>query len=108
MVSLLNAAFWTPFFRLVALIIFGPIAGVVLDGYSFNFAGQRLAWMVGIVMLGRFLLSAFLGTPLAHASRHVLTLTARAFMSGHRNTRAACAGLSPDHRAGDLLSLCRH
>jgi branched-chain amino acid transport system permease protein len=41
------------------LIIFGPIAGVVLDGYSFNFAGQRLAWMVGIVMLGRFLLSAF-------------------------------------------------
>jgi branched-chain amino acid transport system permease protein len=80
------------FSGLVALIIFGPIAGVVLDGYSFNFAGQRLAWMVGIVMLGRFLLSAFLGTPLAHASRHVLTLTARAFMSGHRNTRAACAG----------------
>ena len=51
------------FSGLVALIIFGPIAGVVLDGYSFNFAGQRLAWMVGIVMLGRFLLSAFLGTP---------------------------------------------
>lgn len=50
------------FSGLIALIIFGPIAGVVLDGYSFNFAGQRLAWMVGIVMLGRFLLSAFLGT----------------------------------------------
>ena len=50
------------FSGLIALIIFGPIAGVVLDGYSFNFAGQRLAWMVGIVMFGRFLLSAFLGT----------------------------------------------
>jgi branched-chain amino acid transport system permease protein len=42
------------FSGLIALIIFGPIAGVVLDGYSFNFAGQRLAWMVGIVMLGVF------------------------------------------------------
>ena len=51
------------FSGLIALIIFGPIAGVVLDGYSFNFDGQRLAWMVGIVMLGRFLLSAFLATP---------------------------------------------
>ena len=50
------------FSGLIALIIFGPIAGVVLDGYSFTFAGQRLAWMVGIVMAGRFLLSAFLGT----------------------------------------------
>ena len=55
------------FSGLIALIIFGPIAGVVLDGYSFNFAGQRLAWIVGIVMLGRFLLSAFLSTaPGAH------------------------------------------
>ena len=50
------------FSGLIALIIFGPIAGVVLDGYSFNFAGQRLAWMVGTVMVGRFLLSAFLST----------------------------------------------
>lgn len=50
------------FSGLIALIIFGPIAGVVLDGYSFTFAGRRLAWIVGIVMLGRFLLSAFLGT----------------------------------------------
>lgn len=45
---------------MVALIIFGPIVGVVLDGYSFNFEGRRLAWIVAIVMLGRFLLSAFL------------------------------------------------
>jgi branched-chain amino acid transport system permease protein len=27
------------FSGMVALIIFGPIVGVVLDGYSFNFAG---------------------------------------------------------------------
>jgi branched-chain amino acid transport system permease protein len=45
---------------MIALIIFGPIVGVVLDGYSFNFEGRRLAWIVGTVMLGRFLLSAFL------------------------------------------------
>lgn len=53
----------TLFAGMVALVIFGPIAGVVLDGYSFNFAGQRLAWIVFTVMLGRFLLSAFLGSP---------------------------------------------
>ena len=47
------------FSGLIALIIFGPIAGVVLDGYSFNFDGQRLAWMVGIVMLARHVPSTF-------------------------------------------------
>lgn len=50
------------FAGLVALIIFGPIVGVVLDGYSFNFAGQRLVWMVLAVMAGRFLMSLFLTT----------------------------------------------
>ncbi len=50
------------FSGLIALIIFGPVAGVVLDGYSFNFEGTRLAWIIAIVMLGRFLLSVFLAT----------------------------------------------
>lgn len=47
---------------MIALIIFGPIVGVVLDGYSFDFEGRRLAWIVATVVLGRFLLSAFLMT----------------------------------------------
>ena len=50
------------FAGMVALIIFGPVAGVVLDGYSFNFEGRRLAWIIATVMTGRFLLSAFLST----------------------------------------------
>lgn len=50
------------FSGMIALIIFGPIAGVILDGYSFTFDGQRLAWIVGTVMVGRFLLSAFSAT----------------------------------------------
>ncbi|WP_374979093.1 high-affinity branched-chain amino acid ABC transporter permease LivM [Pseudomonas solani] len=45
---------------LLALIVFGPIVGVVLDGYSFNLEFGRVGWMVGIVMLGRFLLSLYL------------------------------------------------
>ncbi|WP_160288538.1 high-affinity branched-chain amino acid ABC transporter permease LivM [Pseudomonas sp. QL9] len=48
---------------LVALIVFGPIVGIVLDGYSFNLQPQRLALMVGAVMLGRLLLSLYLQTP---------------------------------------------
>jgi branched-chain amino acid transport system permease protein len=50
------------FAGMIALIIFGPIVGVVLDGYSFNFEGRRLAWIVATVVTGRFLLSAFLMT----------------------------------------------
>ena len=50
------------FAGLVALIVFGPIVGVVLDGYSFNFAGQRLVWIILAVMVGRFLMSALLTT----------------------------------------------
>ncbi|MEB6378255.1 high-affinity branched-chain amino acid ABC transporter permease LivM [Leclercia adecarboxylata] len=50
------------FAGMVALIIFGPVAGVVLDGYSFNFEARRLAWIIATVMTGRFLLSAFLMT----------------------------------------------
>jgi branched-chain amino acid transport system permease protein len=48
---------------LVALIVFGPIVGVVLDGYDFNLETTRVAWIIGIVMAGRFALSLFLQTP---------------------------------------------
>lgn len=47
---------------LIALIIFGPIVGVVLDGYSFDFHALRLVWIIAVVMAGRFLLSLFLQT----------------------------------------------
>ncbi len=47
---------------LVALIVFGPIVGVVLEGYSFNLQPTRVAWLVAIVMLGRFALSLYLQT----------------------------------------------
>ena len=39
---------------LLALIVFGPIVGVVLDGYSFNLEFGRVAWMTGIVMAVAF------------------------------------------------------
>ncbi len=48
---------------LIALIVFGPIVGVVLDGYGFNLETTRVAWIVAIVMAGRFILSLFLQTP---------------------------------------------
>ncbi|MFJ7108967.1 high-affinity branched-chain amino acid ABC transporter permease LivM [Pseudomonas sp. NPDC098740] len=48
---------------LVALIVFGPIVGVVLDGYGFNLETTRVAAIVAIVMAGRFALSLFLQTP---------------------------------------------
>ena len=48
---------------LISLIVFGPIVGVVLDGYSFNLQPARVGWLVAIVMAGRFALSLFLQTP---------------------------------------------
>ncbi|CAI0722225.1 high-affinity branched-chain amino acid ABC transporter permease LivM [Serratia proteamaculans] len=47
---------------LIALIVFGPIVGIVLNGYSFNFEPRRLAWIIAAVMAGRLLLSLFLQT----------------------------------------------
>ncbi|QXI29093.1 high-affinity branched-chain amino acid ABC transporter permease LivM [Pseudomonas vanderleydeniana] len=47
---------------LIALIVFGPIVGVVLEGYSFNLEPKRVALLVAIVMLGRFILSLYLQT----------------------------------------------
>jgi branched-chain amino acid transport system permease protein len=47
---------------LLALIVFGPIVGVVLDGYSFKMQPTRVAWLVGAVMVGRFFLSIFFQT----------------------------------------------
>lgn len=39
---------------LMALIVFGPIVGVLLDGYDFNMQTENVAWLVGVVMVGRF------------------------------------------------------
>ncbi|XXN65431.1 high-affinity branched-chain amino acid ABC transporter permease LivM [Enterobacter ludwigii] len=47
---------------LVALVVFGPIVGVVLDGYSFKLSPQRVALLVAVVMAGRLLVSVFLHT----------------------------------------------
>ncbi|WP_312666619.1 high-affinity branched-chain amino acid ABC transporter permease LivM [Pantoea sp. CTOTU49201] len=48
---------------LVALVVFGPIVGVVLDGYSFKLSPQRVALLVTVVMAGRLLFSVFLHAP---------------------------------------------
>src|SRR4051812_9535737 len=74
---------------LISLIVFGPIVGIVLQGYSFDLHPQRLAILVGIVMAGRFCLSLFLQTPqgkkIAHSMQnrdsgvHVLP-------AGHKST----------------------
>ena len=47
---------------LVALVVFGPIVGVVLKGYAFDLAPTRVALLVAVVMAGRLLLSLFLQT----------------------------------------------
>ncbi|KJV49184.1 branched-chain amino acid ABC transporter permease [Pantoea sp. BL1] len=46
----------------ISLVVFGPIVGVVLDGYSFKLSPQRVALLVGLVMAGRLMLSLFTST----------------------------------------------
>lgn len=47
---------------LIALVVFGPIVGIVLEGYQFRLQPLRVAVLVGIVMVGRLLFSLFLQT----------------------------------------------
>lgn len=47
---------------LLALIVFGPVVGVVLDGYDFNLHPARVAVLVLLVMLGRFVFSLLLSS----------------------------------------------
>lgn len=47
---------------LCALIVFGPIVGIVLKGYSFTLSPQRVIVLVAVVMVGRLLLSLLLQT----------------------------------------------
>ncbi|WP_313080113.1 high-affinity branched-chain amino acid ABC transporter permease LivM [Atlantibacter sp.] len=47
---------------LCALVVFGPIVGVVLRGYSYTLSPDRVALLVAAVMTGRFVLSLALQT----------------------------------------------
>ncbi|MDI2593501.1 high-affinity branched-chain amino acid ABC transporter permease LivM [Pseudomonas sp. N3-W] len=73
---------------LIALIVFGPIVGIVLDGYSFNVQPVRVAWIVAIVMVGRFVLSLFLQTP-----------RGRQILEGFETTGSGVHVLPPDYKS---------
>jgi len=73
---------------LIALIVFGPIVGVVLDGYGFNLESTRVAWIVAIVMAGRFALSLFLQTP-----------KGLRILEGFESTGSGVHVLAPDYKS---------
>ncbi|MBF0368512.1 MAG: high-affinity branched-chain amino acid ABC transporter permease LivM [Magnetococcales bacterium] len=50
---------------LVALLIFGPMTGLVLNGYGLDFAWQRTGWLVAGVFFGRLAISLALNHGLA-------------------------------------------
>ena len=73
---------------LIALIVFGPIVGVVLDGYSFNLEPRRVAWIIAVVMAGRLALSLFLQTR-----------KGRKILEGFENTGSGVHVLAPDYKS---------
>lgn len=77
---------------LIALIVFGPIVGIVLDGYSFNFQPHRLVVIIAVVMLGRLLLSLFMQTSLGRrvSARFEGAMTASMFVQSEPGR--ACVG----------------
>lgn len=48
---------------ILALLVFGPIMGFVLDGYSFNLHLSRVLIITGIVFVGRFAFHLVISTP---------------------------------------------
>ena len=73
---------------LISLIVFGPIVGVVLDGYSFNLEPTRVAWLVAGVMAGRFILSLFLQTP-----------KGQSILQGFEGSGSGVHVLAPDYKS---------
>ncbi|WP_338091456.1 DUF3382 domain-containing protein [Sodalis ligni] len=78
---------------LLALIIFGPMVGVALNGYSFDFQPRRLMWVILVVMAGRALVSLFCKPVRGCASKAVSMATAAGCMSCRRAIKAVCAGV---------------
>lgn len=68
--------------------MFGPIVGVVLEGYGFNLETTRVAWIVAIVMAGRFALSMFLQTP-----------KGLSILEGFESTGSGVHVLAPDYKS---------
>ena len=76
---------------LCALIVFGPIVGVVLKGYGFTLAPARVAILVAVVMAGWRSVCCCRATgekPLLPALRGRMT----GCTSGRRATARGCAG----------------
>lgn len=73
---------------LMALVVFGPIMGIILDGYQFNVNFDRVFVIVAIVFVGRFLISTFFQTEKGKAM---------AFRYASNNDGVMV--LSPDHKS---------
>ncbi|MBD7978696.1 MULTISPECIES: high-affinity branched-chain amino acid ABC transporter permease LivM [Pseudomonas] len=72
---------------LLALIVFGPIVGVLLDGYAFRLQPERVAMLVGAVMLGRLCISLYAQT--AHG---------RALIERFRSAGSGVSVRAPDYK----------
>ncbi|WP_394181771.1 high-affinity branched-chain amino acid ABC transporter permease LivM [Marinomonas posidonica] len=73
---------------LLALIVFGPIVGIVLDGYAFNAEPERLMWIVLTVMAGRLAASVFFQTS-----------KGAAFLYKHSSKEEGVHVLPPGHKS---------
>ncbi len=77
---------------LCALIVFGPIVGVVLKGYGFTLAPARVAILVAVVMAGRLALSLLLQSHRGKAFIARFEGRMTGYTSGRRATARGCAG----------------
>ena len=75
----------------VALVVFGPVVGVVLSGYSFTLSPLRVL-LVAVVMAGRLLLGLFLHTAVGRRFLRKFEATMTAYTCVNPGTARACAG----------------
>ncbi|ABK43013.1 amino acid/amide ABC transporter membrane protein 2, HAAT family [Magnetococcus marinus MC-1] len=48
---------------LLGLLLFGPMTGMLLDGYGIHYAPSRAFWLVGLLLLGRFMVVVVMNSP---------------------------------------------
>ncbi|MFP8967038.1 high-affinity branched-chain amino acid ABC transporter permease LivM [Pokkaliibacter sp. CJK22405] len=73
---------------LMSLIVFGPICGILLDGYDFSTRPGVISTIVAVVMVGRFAISWFTQTE-----------RGKTMLYKHQNGDHGALVLPPDHKS---------
>lgn len=98
--KILQALTQSLFTTFIALLLFGPLLCLVLQGYSVEFMQSRLFWLIGLVFAGRFSFELF--------KKNTLLVKLFSSINKQFKQKAAIEKLNPAHQGWKwvLLIVC--